>query len=578
MRTRILLLVVALVALDLAAETVYLVGGKTVRGKVVKKDGKVLVTDGQGQVRRFDEIDVLYIADTSAPADKPSSGDELLNTDEPLLEPGQVDPALAPPSLKPAPRFTINAARRPEPVVFHLMRSAVSAPGSPSLSDADARLDRWQAAAKDRTRKVSDRWLSPEQITQLRVKVEAANREARDMYHDIRRRHGRRDDKDKRPPDFGAVYQHLREAASLWPDDRLRPILMGVSLLRIGDSRRAEGFFRRALENSENLAAGWQGLARAQLQQGQPLRALESLMELSRLKGQADETLALLVKAGRAVEGKDMERPEYLAAKEIIDAAGESLTQGDPRRRRTYRSDRESWLLPGRSESARQYELPLPAYDRIDFVQAIGVPTGSGTLAVDAAVIGKALGVFVRLDAQRVVPGQLGRTSGDEGGVDELSLVSVDVEGVTFDRLTTDPETAPVQDGEELMLVSLPAWPSLGNLPRLTPCKAKVDQEGKVSVAAGLLPGEGAGPVVTADGKLAGFMSGRLQVLNPGGGEAKFYDRARLADIVRGGAPLPARFRRRITDVPEQETEATVKGRYFIVYAVIGETMQDDDK
>jgi hypothetical protein len=40
---------------------------------------------------------------------------------------------------------------------------------------------------------------------------------------------------------------------------------------------------------------------------------------------------------------------------------------------------------------------------------------------------------------------------------------------------------------------------------------------------------------------------------------------------------LPARFRRRITETPEQETPATAKGRYFIVYAIIGETMQDRD-
>jgi hypothetical protein len=446
------------------------------------------------------------------------------------------------------------------------------------LTGSDAKIERWQAAAKDRKRKVGGRWVSPEQIAQLRVKVEAANREAREMYQDIRRRHSRRNDSDERPADYGPVYRHLREAAALWPDDTLRHVMTGAALLRLGDARRAEGFFRRALEDSENLAAGWQGLAMADLRQDRPLRALESLMQLNRLKGQADETLALLVKAGRAVEGKDMKRPEYLAAKEIIDAAGESLTQGDVRRRRTYRSDRESWLLPGRSESAREYELPLPVYDRIDFVQAIGVPTDSGTLTVDAAVVGKALEVYVRLDAETVVPGQLGRMSGgDDIPVDQLSLVSVDVEGVTFDPLEADRETAPIEDGEQLMLVTMPAWPSLGNLPRLTPCKAKVGEGGELSIDADLLPGEGAGPVVTADGKLAGFMSGRLQVLNPGGGEARFYDRTRLEGIVRGGAPLPARFRRRITDTPEQETRATVKGRYFIVYAIIGETMQDQD-
>jgi tetratricopeptide (TPR) repeat protein len=575
MQSKALLVVLALSLACANADTVYLIGGKKVSGTVEQDEKTVKVTDEAGKVHTFDAVDVLYVAKGSA---TPPEDDAAGTPGKIELSPGDpssVEDPLLPPAVKILPRFGIHRATRPEEVVFHLLQMAQADDDGSFGKNLQAEIETWRRAVKDRKRRVGQRWLDPEQIKRLRGNSQDALDKAKETYDKVRRSHrGRRPGQGPRRLEMAPVYKDLREAAWIWPDKTLRDFLVGISYLRQGRFDEAIASFSAMKETSDLLAVAHQGLALSRLERDTPVQALEPAMRLYQLRPDSDEAAELLFRAARAVPGSQRKHPDYLVAKEILDKLGRRVTQGESVTSRPRRRSRETWLLPGRSERAYDYQLPLPVYDRLDFVQAVAVATDEHTLLVDGSYLADALQVYVRIDADTLVPAEIGRSRRDDATPDGLSLIPLRVEGVTFEPLKSQTQAEPIEQGQTLALVALPMFQQMGSVPRVVRFQAKRDEKGSLLVEPQLLPGEAAGPVLTPSGTLAGFLAGRIDPMAPGAGPHVFHDRKSVQDARSSRSPLvPKKFRQRMGGTDDPADPEAVKGRYFLVYAVMGEKM-----
>ncbi len=577
MRLRMLVLVGLLSSLAWA-DTVYLIGGKKVRGQVRRSEEKVIVTSPDGTVHELDAVDVLYIAETVSdadPAENPDKpGDQV--SDPKAEEETQAESLalLSPPALPGQPKFSPTHAERPELIVFHFLKSKIPGVRGFSVENLDSRIEFWQKAVKDRKRKIGLQWVGPEEIRRLRKVSQDAQEQARETYQKVRkiRSGGRRNDGPTRLQ-MAPVYEDLLGAARAWPDPTLRNLLLGIVYLRQNKNESAIRMFLNVQETSPRMAAGHQGYAKAQVQKGTPLEGLPSLLDLYCMKPESQSVRDLLLEGARAVSGEQRKHPDYLAVKEVLNNHGVRVTQGEDVRRRPRRRQRETWLLPGRQEKGYDYELPVPVYDRLDFVQAVAVPVSQHTLLVDGSFLADALEVYVQIDAETVLPARISR-SRDEKALNELNLVSLQVEAATFEPLKTDAESAKIEQGQTLAFVALPMFRAMGNVPRVVPFRAKRDAKGRLLVPE-LLPGEAAAPVLTPSGKLGGFLSGRIDPMAELGGPHRFHDRKSVIEERSSGSSglIPKRFQGRMGPAPAQAPEEALKARYFIVYGIMGEKM-----
>jgi hypothetical protein len=573
-----MLVLVGLLASLAWADTVYLIGGRKVRGTVRRSEDKVIVTSPDGTVHELDAVDVLYIAQTVSdvdPAEKPDKpADQEPDPKAEEASRAQSLALLAPPELPVQAKFSPTQAQRPEEIVFHFLRSKIPGVRGFSVEGLDSRIEFWQKAVKDRKRKAGLQWVGPEEIRRLRKASQDAQEQARETYQKVRkiRSGGRRNDGPTRLQ-MAPVYEDLLGSARAWPDPTLRNLMLGIVYLRQGSNESAIRVFQDVLKTSPPMAAGLQGFALAHIQKGTPVEALPSLLELYRMKSESQDVRDLLLEGARAVSGEQRKHPDYLAAKEVLNNHGVRVTQGEDVRRRPRRRQRETWLLPGREEKVYDYELPVPVYDRLDFVQAVAVPLGPNTLLVDGSYLADALEVYVRIDSQTLVPARISR-SRDEKALDELNLVSLQVDAATFEPLKTDPEAGKIEQGETLAFVALPMFQSMGNIPRVVPFRAKRDAKGQLLVPE-LLPGEAAAPVLTPSGKLAGFLSGRIDPMAALGGPHRFHDSKSVIEARSSGSSglIPKRFRGRMGPEPAEAPEEALEARYFIVYAIMGEKM-----
>ena len=203
-----LTLLVALSGIAAPADTVYLLGGRKVQGKVTREDGRVIVENASGR-QAFNAADVLYIAEDTpdvAPV-KPEPGDPPADVAAPPAVPPatggglRIDDILEHGIVTTGRAFTIETAQRPESVVFLLMRSRVPGVGL-SLDNADEQIRRWQVHTKDRLRRSGPRWIDPDDFIRMRANYASQLKQIRDDYLGIRRltdkRNEGRRDRDRR--------------------------------------------------------------------------------------------------------------------------------------------------------------------------------------------------------------------------------------------------------------------------------------------------------------------------------------------------------------------------------------------
>ncbi len=91
-------------------------------------------------------------------------------------------------------------------------------------------------------------------------------------------------------------------------------------------------------------------------------------------------------------------------------------------------------------------------------------------------------------------------------------------------------------------------------------------------ISAHLLPGEAAGPILTGDNRLVGFLAPRTAVKVHNGGPDKLIRLDRIAQLIKRGQRSSSSSRYLRKDA--KAAPAPVKGNFFIVYATSGELFE----
>ena len=323
----------------------------------------------------------------------------------------------------------------------------------------------------------------------------------------------------------------------------------------------------RCLKANERVAAFWQGRGLAAMGADRPLDAAGHFTQALRLQPESKDSLDQLRWAVEEIKGSSLKHPTYLQAKALLSTYPEDRK---PLKPPSKRPDRLTLVTPGRIQTIRDDEMPLPYYDRLEFVQAIAVPVADDTLAVDARAVEQALEVYVRIDDKTLLPVTVQRTSGtSEAVLPDLALVKV--ENVKFTPLQFAPDVK-FQPGDVATLVSLSLYQEMEEAPRLAAARiAEIGDDGNPKLALTPSPGDAASPVLTADGRLVGIFAGRTAALAADGGPVRFHDRAALEPLLKKAG----RSTYNLYGKPRQEVPPVeVKNRYFVLYATFGERFE----
>ena len=539
-------------------DVVYMRDGKTYQGKAAREGNKVRIelAHPAGTVIDVDSADVSYI--TTGPV---TTLPDTMPVD--TTGPGKDRP------------FSIERATRPEPVVFMYMQNLSASSELSVTTELRRQLESWQAAAKDRKRQVAvGQWFTPDDFTRCRKSVQATLKEAQDLFKKAKSSYGSTPRaKDERKQAETAGLLKLKLAAQTWADPVLRNFLIGIAEYEAKNYKQAEVMFRLARDESPRVPAFQQGLGMALNDLDRHTDALAVFMELLALEPDSRDALQMARDALKKVPGSDLTNPTYINAKKDLAQYQEpEMTSVSSTVRRT------TWLMPGKPVIAYEQTLPIPAYDRFVFRQGVGVPVAEGVLLVDSQVVKDALNVYVQIDSKTLVPGHMKRTSSylsSKTPLPPLELLAV--QGYTFTPVVGKSPPKLTKD-QAVKIRSLGIFEEIGFRVRETAATIKdVAGDGTMQLSAWLMPGEGAAPILTEDGQLAGFLTGKTDPYVQGGGPDKVV--ITLAEL----SPLLKQAQKGFTSYDfsggygkAKRTAATqpATGQCFVIYATVAEKVE----
>jgi len=576
MRTPILVaMVCAMLATAALGDVVYLKNGKTYEGKVTRQGDKIIIDVQIGAIE-VDASEVIYIA--TAPVEPRATS--------PASQPGLITPLRPRKDLSPLERAT-----RPEPLVFLCMRSLAASSSTNVGDELRQQIEQYRAMCHDRKRKGEADWIGPGDFLRRRQVFAAHLKEARDL---VRQANSNRVPTPKQTAAEALAQRRklevlafgkMQQAARAWADPLLQRFLLGVAEVEWRDPKQAEELFRSCIDDLPLVAAFHQGLGLALQQSDRPLEALTEFIQMLELRPDSPDGLKLLKDAMAKVPGSQTKAPAYVSAEEFVKQWGESSGSGGIVAPGGLGGGFGglggkagagiAWLLPGKPAAIKDETLPELPYDRLFTRQAVGVPIGDKTLMVDKAVLDDALELFVQIDAKTIVPASTRKVT-SFGKIKEPPLVLVSVEGYGFTPAEAD-EKAKFAVGDKVTAYGLGLYESMGGAVRQAGGKIEsVAAEGTLKLSVTLAPGEAAGPVVTSDGKLAGFLAGKTDVRAENGGPDAMIPLADAAALIKqakkgssyGGQNLYGRA------VRKAPASRPATGRFFIVYALCGEKFE----
>ena len=524
-------------------DIVYLNNGKVYRGQVTRKEDKVLIKMALGTIA-VNASDVQRIIKTAAATqpDTPTSPTPPTDRQKLGLE-----------------RFT-----RPESHVFLYMRQLATTPSGMASYRLREKIKEWRIRTHDRERRLEGRWISPEETSRHRREFAELLKKTQDTVRQLRRiTYSSSLDADAQRVRYKRkLAGELRRAAQVWPDPILRDFLTGMAYLEGLYYSRALKHFRNCREAAPRVAGFWQGEGVALAGAGEKLKALAAYMEALRLRPDSRDAIELVRRGMKETPGAKMGEPTYIAARDLTDLYEEPSG-------RYYTRRGVTWLMPGRDWLGREHALPTPTYDRLVFRQAVGVPISKTTLLVDGVAVKEALEVFVILGDGMVVPGRFRPSSTYGRGKAPIRLDLVTVADCVFTPLATD-EKAKATAGQQVTAYGLSLYEEMGSRVRPIPTKIeKVEANGAIRLAQGLIAGESAGPIITKDGRLLGFLAGKTDATADGGGPDQVIGLTEIADLIKRAGRSSSyggyrRVKRKITPKPAQ-------GRCFVVLATAAE-------
>jgi hypothetical protein len=367
------------------------------------------------------------------------------------------------------------------------------------------------------------------------------------------------------------------KAGRAWADMSTQHFLLGVAHMHSRNFATAEAAFKRGVKDAPLLAGVYQGLGLAQAKQYRYLSALEAFLEALRLKPDSAEALHLVRETMKQVPGRSIKSLLYKRAAETV-----MVYTTPPRVKSTssYRTTTVEWLMPGGGGNSRNKgwkvasnTMPTPPYDRLEYRQAVGVPLGKHTIIVDAKTVAGALDVFVKIDGV-FVPAKVGRST-YSSRKDPPKVATI----YLTERVLT-PVGVPTKES--------PVKPGAGTVHALGifgPMDQKIrtekgtfkpggkDKPGATSLK--LMPGESTSPIISADGKLVGFVAGKTTVSVDGAGPDKFITMDSISSIVKRATSSRSSIGRSSYDSAKREfTPKPAEGKTFVVYAILGETFK----
>ena len=491
-------------------------------------------------------------------------------------------------------QFSIDRANDPDPVVFMLMRNLSAAAAGGDSFEFRKQLERWQGLSHDRRRKLDAEWISPADYARHRKVFESYLAEAKEAEREVRKRIAavaamptyateeridprtgrrtlvrvqvRRPAAPKQPDHLhGEAIAKLRLAAKSWPDPLLRNFLMAIVDYKARDYLQAEGMLRQCCAEAPRVAGFYQAYGMVMQELHAPTRALGAYARVLQLESDSREAIAMLQEAMQKVPGSRIRDPGYIDAQRLLAQYDTIPAPYGP----SGISKSTTWLMPGKTWRSNEDSLPIPAYDRLVFRQAVGVPIGQRTLLVDEEALKDAVEVFVRIDDRTIAPADVRNTGyGTKKGP---GLSAVNVEGYTFTSVASDEKIA-LAKGQGVVLHGLGIYEMMGLEVRRVPAQVEsAGQDPAVKLSCWLAPGEGAGPVLTPDGQLVGFLAGKTDVKVEGGGPDRFIPLSEISNLIdrakRSTSSSPAfgaRARRKVAP-------KAADGKFFVVYVTVAE-------
>ena len=583
----ICLLLWASLAAAARADIVYTTDGSRYVGTVTKDGHHVIVETEDGQTVKLEAKDVLHIAvvsDTDEP-DQPEDAPEPPDEPDPPAEPDEpAEPVETPPDDADLPEppssgfadsgnvvpaaitFSMDRITMPESAAFVFMRRLKAAPPGRETHDLRDQIKTWQAAAHDRLRRRGSSWVKPGQFTLRRQEYYEQVEKIESILSEIEKI----DDEDEnaeaeRKKLQRELAREAEDAAELWIDDDMRAFMLGVANYQLEQYDESYKHFKQARESNPLIAAYHQGagMALGHIDKAE-LASLEALTDALLLRPDDPAALRAADDAIKKVPGLQAGNNTFKRAQELVDSYPADW------RKKPTRSRQFMWLMPGdRGWTVRDHYIPEPPYDRLVVRQAMAAAIDKTTLLVDASVVEGALEVLIRIDADTIAIGRVGKAArGQQTHHKKLSLVSV--AGYTFTPMAVSAD-AIFDVGDEVETYGVNVLAEMGT--EVRPVRTTLVQAAPHLQPAELLAaGESAAPVVTSDRRLVGMLSGRTDVRRNQGGAGKFIPRVLFDDLLakrsryRYQSSYGTRSRRPIS---WREAE----GDHFIIYGIFGEKL-----
>jgi len=566
------------------ADIVYTKDGGRHEGTVTRDGIHVIVETEDGQTVTLEAKDVLHIAvvsdtdepdtPTPEPPHEPATPDEPEETpDEPADEPPEAEDLPEPPSsgfadsgnvVPAAITFSMDRITMPESAAFVFMRRLKTAPPGQETHDLRDQIKVWQAAAHDRLRRRGSSWVKPGQFTLRRQEYYEQVEKIEAILKDIERIDDDDENAEAERKKLQRELAHEAEgAAELWIDDDMRAFMLGVAYYQLEQYDDSYKHFKQARESNPLIAAYHQGagMALRHIDKGE-LASLAALTDALLLRPDDPAAVRAVDDAIKKVPGLQADDNMFRRAQELLGTYPEDWL------RKPTRSKQFTWLMPGdRGWTVRDHYIPEPPYDRLVVRQAMAAAIDKTTLLVDAAVVESALDVLVRIDGDTIAIGRVGKVArGQQTHHKKLALVSV--VGYTFTPMAVSAD-AIFEVGDEVETYGVNVLAEMGT--EVRPVRTTLVQAAPhVQPAERLAAGESAAPVVTADRRLVGMLSGRTRVRAEQGGPGKFIPRVLFDDLLakrsryRYQSSYGTRSRRPIT-------WRKAEGDHFIIYGVFGE-------
>ncbi len=573
-RTRWIVLLAWTFSAIAAGDVVFTKDGREIEGQVTQADGIVTVTTPEGGTIEIPKEDVLGIAveppekqEADLPPDyNPPVTDDLPDT-PPDMNPAidtdsQAPRIITPPTVS----LDLDKITRPEPIAFRYMRLIAEATPDEAV-ELDRTLQIWQGHCHDRLRKIGTDWVKPDVYGEKRETFT----ELMDNATEIAQELAQVDDDDEDADDTRArlTRQHeaaMLRAANMWADPEIGRFLKAVAYYQAGDYDNAADEFNYLRRAYPLITAYHQGYGLAAMEvPGDELDALAAFINALSLEPDSQPMLNNLLAGIDNVPGHEARSDVFQQALEMRNTYRQSALDA-------RRPQQLSWAMPtSRAWLCRNDSLPMPPCDRIVYRQGWAIPVAQDTLLIDRAVVRDAERVFIQIDDDTLVPATALSTNSLKQYLPTMAMVQTQEATFTPVPVAAEPD---YDTGRGVTFTGVGLYVEMGTEERsVQSLISEMDEKWPADIVDTVSAGEGSTAVFDLEDQLVGFLMGKTDYLEDGGGDGKFVPlsqplRNSLLRIARTKPSTKRSLREAIEPV-------SAEGTGFHVYAISTETFEN---